>query len=216
MKILTILLLPVLFLSQVSAIFADQIPIEEDTKIVIDEEIAEEESIPIVTEDVKKKTVMSENNYFELELVRGAQSPFNKSIPYTVYITPKIESDKTQIRWEVPSTLKADPSHKEIVTLNKGETYKFKATISPQRAGTYDVTVNIVSWQYNTNYTNSVSSTVTLSDNLVVDPVDSEYTISILFLVLFGILLLGGAGFFVYKSSDKIIKRIKIWLTPPY
>lgn len=210
MKIKTLIILTIILLSPTSFVQADQVP------VVVDEEIAEEESMPVVTEDTEKKAVTSENKYFELELVRGPQNALNKSIPYTLYITPKIESEKTQILWEVPSTLGVKPSHREFVTLNKDETYKFKATISPEREGTYDVTVNIVSWQYNTNYTNSVSSTVTLSESLLVQPVDSEYTVSILLMVVLGILLLAAGAFFAYKSSDKLIKRLKIWLTPPY
>lgn len=204
-KILTILIL----LLSTSLIYAD-------TQIEVDQDIAENESIPVIQEDEEKKTVKSTNKYFELELIRGTQNPLNKNIPYTLYITPKIESERTQILWQVPSTLIANPKHKEFVTLEKDQTYTFKMNLSPQREGSYDITANIISWQYDTNYTNSVSSTVSLSENLILQPVESAYTVSVLLLSLGAILLLGIAGYLTYKASGKLIKKFKLWLTPPF
>ncbi len=187
-----------------------------ENTVVVDETTAEEESTPVVKEDVEKKTVTSENIYFELELVRGTQSPITKAIPYTLYITPKIDSEKTQIIWDVPSTLVVRKSHKEFVNLQKDQVYKYNINVDPQREGTYDITANVLAWKYNTNYTNSVSSTVTLSEGLVVQPVDSAYTVSILLMVVLGIILVAIGGYVAYKFSDKLIKRLKIWLTPPF
>ncbi len=205
LKLFTTIVLLLLSFSLISA---------QDSTVEIDTETAENESIPIVEE--KEKTTTSTNKYFELELIRGTQNPLTKSIPYTLYITPKIESEETQILWSVPSTLIAKPSHKEFQTLQKDQTYTFKMNVSPQREGSYEVTANIVSWQYDINYTNSVSSTLELSKNLVVQPVDSEYTLSILLLTLGGLILLGMGGFLAYKASDKLIKKLKSWLTPPF
>lgn len=210
MKTVKILLIPILFFSLTTALLA------QDQEIVVDKEVAESESLPIVNENPKKKTVTSKNNYFELELIRGTQSPLTKNIPFTLYITPKIDSQKTQILWEVPSTLSARSTHKEFVSLNKDETYKFKVNIDPQRAGTYDVSASVISWQYDINYTNSVSSTVTLSNNLVVQPVDSEYSVSIMLMVALAVILLGIGGFLLYRASGKLVKKLKLWLTPPF
>lgn len=208
MKILKLFTTITVLLLSFSLILAQESTVEIDT------ETAENESTPIVEE--KEKTTISTNKYFELELIRGTQNPLTKSIPYTLYITPKIESEETQILWSVPSTLIAKPSHKEFQTLQKDQTYSFKVNVSPQREGSYEVTANIVSWQHDINYTNSVSSTVELSKNLVVQPVDSEYTLSILLLTFGGLILLGMGGFFAYKASDKLIKKMKNWLTPPF
>jgi len=209
MKTYILILLASLLLVSFTPIFADQY-------VVVDQKIAEEESQPIIEEDIEKKTVTSKNNYFKLELIRGVQNSLTKKIPYTLYITPEIDSEKTQILWEVPSTLIAESSHKEFVDLQKDQVYKFKVNIDPQREGTYDVTANVIAWQYDTNYTNSVSSTVTLSRNLVVQPVDSEYTVSIILMVALMLIIVGIGIFLLYKGSDKIIKKIRVWLTPPY
>ncbi|PKN02788.1 hypothetical protein CVU76_02040 [Candidatus Dojkabacteria bacterium HGW-Dojkabacteria-1] len=208
MKIISFLLLPIILLTSTLYSFAQE--------VVVDEDVAESESKPVVVENTEKKTVTSTNKYFELELIRGTQSPLNKSIPFTLYITPKIDSERTQILWELPSTLEARTSHREFVNLQKDQTYKFNVSIKPQREGSYDVTANVIAWEYNTNYTNSVSSTITLSNNLVVQPVDSEYSVSIMLMFVIGLIILAVGGFLVYKSSDKVVKRLKIWLTPPY
>lgn len=184
--------------------------------ITVDSDISEQESKPVITEDTNQNSVKSTNLFFELELVRGTQNPLNKNVPYTLYITPKIDSERTQIKWEVPSTIVAKPSHKEFVNLQKDQTYTYKANIEPQRGGTYEVTVNVIAWQYDVNYTNSVSSTITLSDGLTVQPVDSAYTVTVLLIATIGLIALGGLIFLIYKSSGKIMKRLKLWLTPPY
>lgn len=208
MKKISLLFLPVILLSSTILSFAQE--------IVVDKDVAESESKAIVTENTEKKTVTSTNKYFELELVRSTQNPLTKNIPFTLYITPKIDSDRTQIIWEVPSTLEARASHREFINLQKDQIYKFNVSIKPLREGSYDVTANVIAWEHNTNYTNSISYTITLSENLVVQPVDSEYSVSIILMFVIGLIILIAAGFFVYKSSDKVIKRLKIWLTPPY
>lgn len=204
LTLLSIFLLPI-------SVYADN-----GQDVTVDPNTAEQESEPVVVEDNNQNSVISTNQFFELKLIRGTQNPLTKGIPYTLYITPKIDSEKTQIQWEVPSTLVAKPSHKEFVNLKNGQTYTYRANILPQREGTYDVTVNVIAWQYNVNYTNSVSSTIKLSKGLVVQPVDSGYTITLLLIIVLGLALIGAAIFFIYKSSDKIMKKIKIWLTPPY
>lgn len=208
MKTLYFFLLPIILLTSTIYSFAQE--------VVVDQDVAERESKPVIVENTEKKTVTSTNKYFELDLVRGTQNPLNKSIPFTLYITPKIDSERTQILWELPSTLEARASHKEFVNLEKDQTYAFKVNIKPKREGSYNVTANVIAWEYNTNYTNSVSSTITLSKNLVVQPVDSEYSVSIILMFVIGFIILLAGGFFIYKSSEKIIKRLKIWLTPPY
>jgi len=208
MKKISLLFLPIILLTSSVFSFAQD--------VVVDEDVAESESKPVITENTEKKTVTSTNKYFELELVRGTQNPLTKNVPFTLYITPKIDSERTQIIWEVPSTLDAKSSHRDFVNLQKDQTYKFNVNIKPQREGSYDVTANVIAWEHNTNYTNSVSSTITLSENLVVQPVDSEYSVSIMLMFVIGLIILVAGGFFAYKSSDKVIKRLKIWLTPPY
>ena len=86
-------------------------------------------------EDEKTNSTTSINKYFELELKRGTQNPLTKTIPFTVYVTPKINSSKTQILWNVPAVFDVERKHSEFVSLTKGQTYSFSASLTPQKSG---------------------------------------------------------------------------------
>ncbi len=169
----------------------------------------------IQTENEKEKSVISKNQYFEIEIVRGIQSPITKKIPFTLYITPKIDSPKTQILWNVPTVFTLEQNHREFVSLEKDQTYTFTASVKPDKEGTYDISVNVISWQFDTNKSNSASYNLTLNSSFVVQPTDSQYSLLVLLLVL-GILL--GSGLFTFlliKSVKILVRKAKTWLTPP-
>lgn len=187
---------------------------EDPSELTYEQEEQFEEAIQ--TEDEKEKSVTSTNQYFEIEIVRGVQSPITKKIPFTLYITPKIDSPKTQILWNVPTVFTLEQDHREFVSLEKGKTYSYTATIKPDREGTYDISVNVISWQYNTNKSNSASYSLTLNSSFVIQPRDSQYSLLVLLLVL-GILLGSGLLTFILIKSVKIlVKKAKTWLTPPF
>ena len=167
------------------------------------------------TTTASPSVVENTDKYFNLELTRESQSAFNKRITYILTVTPTIDSPKTQILWDVPTTFEVYPKHSEFVSLTKGQQYTFKASVSPQKEGTYDITANVTSWQTKANSTNSTSSPITIGKNLLVQPIDSAYTVSLMLIVVLVIALGGGLIFWLYKSSGKLIGRIKLWLTPP-
>ncbi len=175
----------------------------------------EEDSI-VQVEDQKTGNMKSSNQYFELELKKGTQSPINKSIPFTVYITPKIDSSKTQILWNTSTVFDISKSHKEFESLKKGETYSFSATFSPKKAGSYDITVNVISWQFDSNKSNSVNYHISLNDSLVLQPVDTMYTIYIGAMILGILLLCIGIILLIRKGITLLTKKAKSWFTPPY
>ena len=158
----------------------------------------------------------SKNAYFDLKLTRGSQNPLNREIPFTITITPKLDSPKTQILWDVPTVFTLKTKHTEFVSLEEGKTYTYSATIKPQREGAYNIVVNVISWQYDTNKTNSVKDTVTLDEGLTVQPMDTQYILTILLLVA-GILIISGISIFVLiKVIKKSILKLRRWLTPPF
>jgi len=158
----------------------------------------------------------SKNAYFDLKLTRGSQNPLNREIPFTITITPKLDSPKTQILWDVPTVFTLKTKHTEFVSLEEGKTYTYSATIKPQREGSYNIVVNVISWQYDTNKTNSVKDTVTLDEGLTVQPMDTQYILTILLLVA-GILIISGISIFVLiKVIKKSILKLRRWLTPPF
>jgi hypothetical protein len=171
----------------------------------------EEESVVISDGDTKTVT----SKYFDLVLIRKAQLPFGKKVPYEIEITSHIDSPKTQILWEVPTTMTINAKHNEFISIGKDETKKFKATLTPNRDGTYVVGVNVISWQFDTNYTNSIKDTLEFDKNLVLQPVSDAYKVGNIlkiFLLIVMSLVALYAGYFFTKKGMKYIKK---WLTPP-
>lgn len=193
---------------------------EQDDGLTYEEYLENQPSEEVVLEEEALTTEVgnistSSNPYFDLELVRGFQSPLSKKISFKVNITPKIDSSKTQIIWSIPSVFTVEESHPSFVSLNKGETYTYTAKLHPKKEGKYDISVNVVSWQFNSNKSNSVSQNVTLSSSLVVQPVDTMYIVTLLLFVLLIIALTAGFIYLLNKSIKLLIKKAKVWLTPP-
>lgn len=175
-----------------------------------------EQTTTQITEDVEKRRTTSINKYFELELQFDSQNPLNKNIRYTLVITPRIDSPQTQITWDLPTTLTGSSKHREFVDLQKDQTYSYDIVISPQREGVYDVTANVTSWQNEVNYTNSVSTTVTLDKSLVAQPVDSSYQVTLILFIVGILLIIIVLGYVGLRVSKVVLKRLRVWLTPPY
>lgn len=164
---------------------------------------------------VDENTTRATNKYFDLTLSEGLQSPLDKSITYTLTILPHIDSSKTQIIWDSSSTIKITPRHSEFVGVTKDVESTYKATVKPSVSGEYKITASVVSWQYDTNYTNTVNNSLTLNSGLVSQPVTPQYTILVVIEIL---VLIGVSGLAVWGSielSKKFLKKTKVWLTPP-
>lgn len=153
--------------------------------------------------------------YFEINIVREGQSALNKAVKYTIYVTPKLDSPKTQILWDAPAAIGITPKHKEFVDLYRGETYSFRAGVKAAKPGTYEISVNLIAWQHDTNYTNSVSDIVTFNENLLAVPIAPAYTYGQIAKYLIIALLISGAGWVVVMYSKKGVKLFKRWITPP-
>jgi hypothetical protein len=153
--------------------------------------------------------------YFNISVLREGQSALNKSVKYTIYVTPKIDSPETQILWDAPTAIDINPKHKEFVDMYRGETYSFIARVKASKAGTYEISVNLIAWQHDTNYTNSVSDIVTFNEDLLAIPIAPGYTYGQIAKYLIIALLIGGAAWGVIIYSKKGAKIFKRWITPP-
>ncbi|MDD3474972.1 MAG: hypothetical protein PHP08_03710 [Candidatus Dojkabacteria bacterium] len=173
-------------------------------------------SLPISTIYAEEETTREvTTQYFNLSISKGLQSAWDKSITYTVTITPQIDSEETQILWDAPTAIDITPRHSEFVDLTRGETYTFNAKVRPERSGSYEISVNVISWQHDTNYTNSVSDIITFDSNLLVSPQDPNYIYAILVKYLIIFVFVGLLTWGVIFFSKKGLKSLKKWLTPP-
>lgn len=163
-----------------------------------------------------ENTSETSSQYFEIDLIRGTQNPITKKIPLKVVITPKINSSKTQILWSVPTVFTVSKNHPEFVSLNRDQTYTYTASLEPKKAGQYSLSVNVISWQTDSNKSNSANTSININNSLVVTPIETMYVI---YIVLFVLLVLGGIAisiFLLSKAVKILVKKAKIWFTPPY
>jgi hypothetical protein len=215
-KTLIALLLLSLFLSN-SLYAAESFPPNESPTetAVVTETTDETKDVSEKETQIDESTKMIKNKYFDLTLERKPQSAFGKHIPYILTITPHLNSNRTQILWNVPTTLNVNPKHKEFVSLEDGKTYTFQANIKPLRGGIFDFSVSVISWQHDTNYTNSIHDTITLNNSLVLQPVSSQYTIMNIVKVLAILVLFVIACIITVVLVKRYMVKAKKWLTPP-
>lgn len=213
----TFLLITLLLLSFPLITFASDDVLElQGDKQSMEKDIGENENITIdEVIKVDENTTKVTNRYFDLTLERKPQSAFGKHIPYVLTIVPHLNSTETQILWNTPSTLEASPKHEEYVSLREGETYSFKANIKPLKSGTYDFSVSVISWQHDTNYTNSIDDSITLSRNLVLQPISDEYTTWNIVKVVGFLILFAALCYISIVLVKKYMIKAKRWLTPP-
>jgi hypothetical protein len=169
----------------------------------------------ILETKIDENTTRATNKYFDLTLSEGLQSPLDKSITYTILIVPHIDSSRTQILWDSSSTIKITPKHSEFVSVSADSEYTYKAIVKPTVSGVYKINVSVISWQYDTNYTNTVNNSLTLNSGLVSQPITPEYTILVVIEIL---VILGISGLAIWggiEFSKKFLKKTKTWLTPP-
>lgn len=183
---------------------------ESDT---IDTNLENEQQVENIVDD---KTIRTSSPYFELEFVRGAQNPLTQKIPLKVTITPKINSSRTQILWNVPTVFEVNTNHPEFVSMNKGQTYTYTASIKPIKEGPYSISVNVISWQADSNKSNSADLSITINKSLIVTPIDAMYYIYILVYVLIAVGIVALLVFLISKGIKTVVKRAKIWFTPPF
>ncbi len=165
--------------------------------------------------EIDDSTTKATNKYFDLILSEGVQSPVNKNITYKLTIIPHLTAEKTQILWDSSSTISITPKHSEFVSVVDGEEYTYKAVVKPTASGTYKINVSVIAWQYDTNYTNTVSNSLVLNESLVSQPITTEYTILVVIEIL---VIIGVAGLAIWggiEGSHILLKRTKTWLTPP-
>jgi hypothetical protein len=187
----------------------------------VETELTTQDNIDTEEEEVEETiidehTKVTRNRYFDLTLERKHQTPFGNFIPYILTVTPHINSPRTQILWNVPTTLEARPKHREFVALEKDQTYIFEGRIKPLKPGVYDFSISVMSWQHDTNYTNSISDSMLLDKDLVLQPVSSYYqNLTILKYALFTLAVIALIAL-VIVLGKKYAQKAKRWLTPPF
>ena len=169
----------------------------------------------LVNAQESEDSLSTTTKYFDITMERKSQAAWNKAVTYLIYVTPKMDSERTQIIWEAPVAISINPRHKEFVDLYQGQTYTFKAKIKANKPGKYEISANLIAWEHDANYTNSVNDLITFDNNFVTVPQDSTYTLRVLGKYL---IILGSIGVLIWilvLKGKKWMIKFKHWLTPP-
>jgi uncharacterized membrane protein (DUF485 family) len=153
--------------------------------------------------------------YFNVKVTPDSQSPWNKNVSVYVEFVATINSDKVQIDWDVPSGIVLTPKYPNFFSVKAGETYRFKAIITPKTSGTYNIAANVISWQYNTNYTSSGNALITFGEDLLTVPLTPNYstTLIIQWVVIIGSVVLAGYVGVLYALKSK--RKFDKWFNLP-
>lgn len=177
-----------------------------------------EQEETIVPETIDQPSIAQDTDSIEpftVELYVDPQSAWTGKVPLIVRFRANMDAPKTEITWDSPTGVSISPSHPRFVSSTKGEVYTYKAFLSPNSQGSYNIAVNVTAWQVQTNYTSSASSIVAFDSDLKVTPQTAEYTSAVLVrnvvLGFLAILVLVGLGYLGKIAFEKF----KEWIKPP-
>lgn len=176
-------------------------------------EETEEQNDSNLTSDTDESQDLS--NPFQIEMKVGTQSPWSKKVPVEVIFTPKFDSSRTQVDWDIPLGLEVEKKYQDFFDAKKGETYSVEALIDPQQPGTYNIVVNITNWGYGSNVTSSSKMTLTFDQSRIVEPRTAGFQTAstIRYIVVLGSLVLIGIG--IFFGAKKGMRSLQAWLKPP-
>ena len=165
---------------------------------------------PTLADEIETK------QYFDVEYEVGRQSVWTGSIPLNIYITPSSDYKRVEMTFNNNTMIDVQYSGPEFFPVTKGETYHVQAKILPKEAGTHQITINAIAWEYNTNYTSSEPMKIQIDENQQIVPQTQAYKIlNVLkyILIIVIVIALVAAGYF---AINKNMTKIKKWFEPDY
>lgn len=151
---------------------------------------------------------------FKVDIELGTQSIFDNSVPLTVVFTPQADFSNVGIAWDSSDGYIIKNNFKNYFPVKNGQEYRYNATMSPTKKGTYNVTVEITAWD-KSNYTSSKSYQIAFDNSLLITPMQSGYSTQLIIVVIVAIALLVGLFFVLRPIAKKLGQRFKNWIKPP-
>lgn len=174
-------------------------------------------TLPIIAQE--SNTLIMDNGDqfkpFPVNVYTQGQSAWDKSVPIYVQFTATKTSQTVQINWDAPSGVQIISKYPKFISVVAGQTYTYKAKIVPEVGGTYNIAANVILWESKTNYTSSSNTTIVFQDNLLTDPVATEYTTGIAIKWVVLILAIGISSYLGYIYFIKSKKKFDKWFNLP-
>jgi len=155
------------------------------------------------------------------ELLVGTQYPWNKQVPITVKLTPKISGISLVLRWPSKTGFTISPTTTTLKNVEKDKTYTLQYTFSPIGTGLQKFSAELVLTTSDKKYISSLPIEITLSQDKLVTPISDGYRqYEIAMYVAIGVLLfviVPASLFFLffYIKNRLIPKWVKNRLNQP-
>ncbi len=148
---------------------------------------------------------------FTVENYVGAQSAVSGKIPVYVYIVPKLDAFRAVLKWDVPHGLATEGELETWFAMQNGVGQQFTLYVTPEQAGSYTISAEIVAYGFDENYVDSTTINVEIDNTLRAVPISDAYQRQVLLLSLgkVFIVIVALVGLFVlYKF---LVKNLPKW-----
>lgn len=130
----------------------------------------------IIAEETEENTVSVSSETFELEIHPLTQSIFDDSVPISLSIKSHIDTEKLEIRWDLPASISQKGKSSNLWgSIEAEETADVTTTITPSEPGTYTIAAEVQAWQADANYVDTISIDLTFDKHLEIQPQTEEY-----------------------------------------
>lgn len=151
----------------------------------------------------------------------GTQYPWNKRVPVTLSITPKISGSKLEVRWQKRAGLVSSPTVMALSNPQAGQTYTVSFTLTPYATGYQRAVADIILTTNTTNYVTSQDVQLQLDAKKTVVPITTTYTFYVvamyltLFLIFFVAIPYGLYRLYLYAKKNIIPRWLESKIQAP-
>lgn len=151
----------------------------------------------------------------------GTQYPWNKRVPVTLSITPKIGGSKLEVRWQRRAGLVSKPTVMTLSNPQAGQTYTVSFTLTPYATGYQRAVADIILTTNTTNYVTSQDVQLQLDAKKTVIPVTTTYTFYVvamyltIFLIFFVAIPYAIYRFYLYAKKNIIPRWLESKIQAP-
>lgn len=130
--------------------------------------------LQVLAQETEEIVTSTGGKSFELNIVPGVQSIFDKSIPLTLNIKSNVDTHRMQLRWKLPTGITTKNSGvTDWGTVKKEQEVSTAITLKPAKPGVYNIVAEVQDWR--TNEVDTVSIKLTFDNNLELSPQSDEY-----------------------------------------
>ena len=157
----------------------------------------------------QQEITSTKTNSFELDIIPGVQSIFDKSMPLTLKIKSNVDTHKMQLRWKLPPGITPkNTGTTEWSSIKANQELITQIDIEIEKPGTYTIVAEVQDWR--TNEVDTESIRLTFDNNLESAPQSEEYyrnqrvwfwaRIGIVIIVISSFAVLGAFGMKAFRK----------------